>query len=315
MQVQLGFREAPQALEVHRQMIGAGGRGRATIAIGLVLTVGIGFGLRSGNPGLADPPGAAARTLQLTAAARVAVAALARLDMGLEASRDHARRGTALTVSGDAPAAELGTAADLLAGAADGADVARRSLLALAGYAAAIAPRSTTPALSFGGADLVQIAAQLRSSAAAATLFVERRHATEAIVEALKTGLGALDRDDPVAALAALDAAAAPLALLDDWEDRPPLLRYWMTISRELISAAADIASATIANDPAAVQAAAQRYATAADAAQGADNALAFALSEAGSGISATPLRRLAAVADESADARAALQPLLQPAS
>jgi len=315
MQVQLRFREAPEALEVHRQMIGAGGRREAAIAIGVLLAVGIGFGLRSADAALADPPGAAARTARLAEAARVADAALARLDGGLEASRDHARRGTALTVSGDAPAAELGTAADLLARAAEDADAARRSLLALAGYAAAIQPRTTVPALSYGGADLQQIAAQLRSGAAAATLFVERRHATEAIVEALAKGLGALDRDDPIAALAALDAAAAPLALLDDWEDRPPLLRYWMTISRDLIAAAADIASATIANDPTAVEAAGARYAKAAEAARGADNALAFALSEGGSAISAIPLRRLAGLADEAVDARAALQPLLQPPS
>ncbi len=214
-----------------------------------------------------------------------------------------------------APADELSTAADLLAATAEDGDAARSTLLELAGYAASIRPGTVVPALSYGGADLQQIAAQLRSGVEAATLFVERRHATDAVVQALATALGALERDDPAAALSALDASDAPLALLDDWEDRPPLLRYWMTISRDLINAAGDIARATIADDPAAVEAAAARYGKAAEAARGADNALAFALSEQGSAVSATPLRRLAAAADEAADARAAIQQLLPPAS
>jgi hypothetical protein len=300
-------------------MIGAGARRGAAIAIVVVLAVGLGFGLRSADPTAADPPGAVARAGQVAEAARVADAALARLEAGLEASREHARRGTALTVSGagstDKPAKELVAAADLLAAASADADAARRSLIALAGYVAAVQPRTEVPALSFGSGDLEQIGAQLRASAAAATTFVERRHATEAVVEALAAALAALDDDDPVAALAALDAAEAPLALLDGWEDRPPLVRYWMGVSRDLLAAAGDIATATIAHDPAAVQAAAARYAKAADAARGADNALAFALSEAGSAVSATPLRRLAAVADEAGDALAAIQQLLRPAS
>jgi hypothetical protein len=315
VQVQLCLREAPQAVEIHVEMIGAVGRRRAAIAIGLVLAVGIGFGLRSGDAATADPPGAAARADRLAEAARIADAALLRLDDGLEASRDHARRGTALTVSGDAPAPELEAAADLLVAAADDADAAQRSLAALAGYAAAVQPGTAIPALSYGGADVQQIAAQLRAGVAAATLFVQRRHATEAIVESLGAALAALDRDDPAAALSALDAADAPLALLDDWEDRPALLRYWITVSRDLIAAAGDIARATIANDPAAVEAAAARYAKAADLARGADNALAFTLSEEGSAVSATPLRRLAEVADQAVDSRAAIRPLLQPGS
>jgi hypothetical protein len=220
-----------------------------------------------------------------------------------------------LTVAGEAPAQELISAGDLLAAAGEKATAARRALTSLAGVAAAVRPRAVVPGLSYAGPDLEQIAAQLRSGAEAATIFVARRHATEAVVDALAAALVALERDDPAAALAHLDEADAPLQLLEDWEDRPPLLRYWMTTSRDLISAARDIARATIANDPAAVEAAAKRYAAAAKTARGADNALAFTLSEEGSAISATPLRRLATVADEAADARAALQPLLQPPS
>ena len=184
--------------------------------------------------------------------------------------------------------------------------------MALAGVIAAIDPGMTVPALSYGGADLAQMAAQLRSGAVAATLFVDRRHATEEVVDALAAALAALDRDDPTAALTALGRADAPLSLLDDWEEQPPLFRYWMTVSRDLIEAAGDIASATLAGDEAAVRAAGIRYAEAADRARGADNALAVALSEEGSAISATPLRRLAAAAGEVDDVRSAIQPLLQ---
>jgi hypothetical protein len=313
--MQLCLRQGPQAIEVHDQMIGALGRRRAAIAIAAGLAVGIGFGLRAADPAAADPPAAAARGNGLREAANAADVALARLIAGLEPARDHARRGTALTVEGEAPAPELTSAADLLAAAGEKATAARQALLALAGMAAAIRPGLAVPALSYAGPDLEQIAAQLRAGADAATIFVARRTATQAVVDALGAALAALERDDPTAALDALGEADAPLALLEDWEERPPLLRYWMTTSRDLIAAAGDIARATLANDPAAVEAAAKRYAAAAETARGADNALAFTLSEEGSAISATPLRRLAAAADEAADARESLQVVLQPAS
>jgi hypothetical protein len=296
-------------------MIGAGGRRRAVIAIVVGLAVGIGFGLRAADSTRADPPGAAARMQLIADVTDAAAADLGRLSTELDRAREHARRGTALTVSGEAPAPELMAAADILASASDEADAARRALLALAGFAAAVRPGLAVPLLSYGGPDLQLIAAQLRSSADAATLFVERRHATQAVVDALAAGLGALDRNDPAAALDSLGDADAPLALLDAWKERPPLLGYWMRISRDLLDAAADIATATLSHDSAAVKAAADRYAEAAERARGADNALAVALSEAGSAVSATPLQRLAAAGDEAVDVHSALVQGLQPVS
>ena len=289
-------------------MIGAGGRRRAVIAIGLGLVVGIGFGLRSADPARADPPAQAARERQLAQAAESADVALGNLGRRIAVARDHARLGTALTASGEAPAAELTAAAQALVAASRDADEARSDLEHLGGLAAAIAPKERVPALSYGGADLEQIAAQVAVSAPAADLFVERRHATQAVVDALSTALAHLERDEPEAALASLGQADAPMALLQAWEQRPALLRYWMTISTDLLDAAGDIARAAIANDPAAAEAAGQRYAKAAEAAKGADNALALALSEAGAAVSATPVRRLAAVADEVDEARTALR-------
>ena len=293
-------------------MIGATSRRRTAIAFVVGLAIVIGFGLRAADPDASDAPGAVARAGAVAGAAAAADAALARLAAGLDQAREHAREGTALTLSGEEPAAELTRAADLLAGAGGDADAARQALDALAGISAAIDPGLTIPALSHGAADLEQMAGQMRAGAVAATLFVERRHATEEVVDALAAGLTALDRDDPTTALAALDGANAPLVFLGEWEQRPPLFGYWMMVSRDLVEAASDIARATLAGDEAAVRAAGERYAEAADRARGADNALAVALSEAGSAISATPLRRLAAVADEVDDARGRIQPLLR---
>jgi hypothetical protein len=279
------------------------------------VAIGIGLGIRSADPSRADPPAEAARQRLLASAAKDADAALARLGADLLASRDHARRGAALTVSGEAPAPELTSGADLLAGSSDEAEAARRALLALQGVAASVAPGAQVPLLSYGGTDVQLVAAQLRTSAAAATLFVDRRHATQAVVEALAGALAALERDDPGLALTSLDQADAPLAVLEEWKDRPPLLRYWMEVSADLIGAAHDIARATLDHDPAAIAAAGRRYADAAERARGADNALALTLSEEGSGVSATPLRRLASLADEAADARGRLALLLRAAS
>ena len=289
-------------------MIGADGRRRAVISIGLGLAVGICFGLRSADPARADPPAEAARERLVTDAAQAAGVALGSLGRRIALAREHARLGTALTASGEAPAPELTAAADILAAASGEADAAQRRLLVLRGLAAAIEPAAAVPALSYNGTELEQIAAQLEAGAPAATLFVERRHATQAVVDALSAALSELERDEPSAALASLAEADAPMALLEAWEQRPPLLRYWMTISTDLLDAAGDIARATLADDPLAARAAGERYAKAAEAARGADNALALALAEEGAVVSATPLRRLAAVADEVDQARAALR-------
>jgi len=213
------------------------------------------------------------------------------------------------------PAPELALAADRLTAGAATADAVRHALATLAGTAASVAPGREVATLPYGGPELLLIAAQLNVSAPAATLFVERRHASEAVVSALGDAAAALDRDQPAAALASLDAAAAPLALLQDWRDRPPLLGYWMTIAGDLLDAARGIATATIAGNPAAQQAAAARYAAASKTARGADNALAVTIAEEGSAVTSIPLRRLAMAVREAVDLRPALQTLMHPGS
>ena len=279
------------------------------------VAIGIGLGLRSADPARADPPAEAARQRLLMEAAKEADSALASLGADLIAAREHARQGVASTVSGEAPAPALIAAADLLASGSDGAEAARRALLALDGIAASVEPGAHVPLLSYGGTDLQLIAAQLRTSAEAASVFVDRRRATQAVVQALAAALAALERDDPASALTSLDQADAPLAILQAWENRPPLLQYWMGVSADLIGAARDIAKATLDHDKAEIAAAGRRYADAAERARGADNALAVTLSEVASGVSATPLRGLAALADEASDARAGVAPLLRAGS
>jgi hypothetical protein len=297
-------------------MIGGVGMRRAATVISIGLVVGVVFGLRSVDPSQADPPTAVARTQGLAAAAAAADGALARLGAALAEAIEHARRGAALTVAGDlAPAPELESAADSLVAGADTADAARRAMAALAGTAAAVAPGTQVTVFSYSGPDLLLMATALRTSADASTLFVERRQATVAIVEALGDAVSALERNLPAEAVASLDRATAPLALLDAWEERPPLFRYWMQVTRDLLDAARGIATATIAGDPVAVQVAAAQYARAGDAARGADNALAVTISEEGSAVTGASLRRLAAAAGTAADGRAAVQALMHPGS
>lgn len=310
--MQLGLGQGPESIEVHAVMINvARVRGAVTLLV-VVALAGIGFGLRAEDPARADPPGAAERREQLAAAATAADEALAQLSDGLAAALDDARRGAALTVEGDqSPATELVAAADRLEADAAIADAARRALALLAGTAASVPPTSSVPELSYSGPELLGIAAQLRSAADAATVFVERRHATDAVIDAFGAAVAALAGAEPAVAVEHLDTAAAPFASLQDWVDRPPLLRYWMTIIGRLLEAAREIADASIEGDAAAVEVARLRYEEAATVARNADNALALALSEEGSAVSATPLRRLAAAVREAADLRAALEPLL----
>jgi hypothetical protein len=276
------------------------------ILIGLV--VGLGFGLRSADPALADPALEAARTRALAEAEARADSALVSLARVLTDAIGHARNGSAETVAGvRPPAPELKAAASVLEEGSSRADSAHRAVEAFAVLAACIEPSRTVQGLPLSGHDLLLMASGLRSSADAATLFVEWRNATATIVGALGEAVASLDADRPADAITSLDRTIAPLALLDAWVERPPLLRYWMQVTGELIDAARDIADATLAADPAAQKAAAARYGKAAEAARGADNALAVTLSEEGDAVSVIQLQRLAAAASAVADARARL--------
>jgi hypothetical protein len=89
-------------------------------------------------------------------------------------------------------------------------------------------------------------------------------------------------------------------------------LPLWLETTRDLIRAADAIAAASQAGDEAAARAAARRYAAAAQEAHRADVSLALTLSETGSGLTSTPMRRLADELAAIARARAAMASLLQ---
>jgi len=248
--------------------------------------------------------------------ATAADASLARLGDALDAGLEEARLGAALTGTGDRPPeTALRAAATLLDADAATADAASRALEALAGTAASVAPDWEVRQLSYSGPELLTVAAQLRQSADAATVFVQRRIAAQAVLDALGAAVAALDGNRPEAALEHLDRAISPLAVLEEWDDRPPLLRYWESVIGRLLDAARGIAVASIEGDADAVAVAAAQYGEAAKLAGGADNALAVTLAEEGAAVTVTPLRRLAALAGEASDVRMALADLLSPAA
>jgi hypothetical protein len=95
--------------------------------------------------------------------------------------------------------------------------------------------------------------------------------------------------------------------MLAAWEPRPVTLPLWLRTTRQLIGAADDIARAAAEGDADAARRAARRYAAAAEDAHRADVSLALTLSEAGAGLTATPLRRLADQLAAIEDAEAAV--------
>jgi hypothetical protein len=246
----------------------------------------------------ADPPNEAERQAWLRATAGLADAALERLLSRLEAALDPARRGSALVVSGqDLPGPSLEAAAAVLEGAGTAATAVAAAMTDLRSTLACVRPEAAAfPPSPVAVGELDSIAKQLRASAAAAGPFVERRWAAEATLTGLADALAALHRDDAGAALPALDRADASLAEVAAWEEPPPSLAYWVATTGALVTAARAIAEAALAGDEAAAAIAGEAYRAAAERARPADRALALAMAEAGSAISATPLLRLVGV-------------------
>jgi hypothetical protein len=237
-------------------------------------------------------------------------AALAALEAELGPARDAARDGASLIVAGETePQPQLEEAAVLMEAAEPEARAALRALDRLRGTAAAVSPGAVIPALAAPG-ELAGIAEQLRDAATAAGPFLERRLAAERTLERMADALAALRADDLATADRALDDARRARAVLAAWEPRPVTLPLWLQTTRQLIAAASDIARAAATGDPAAARAAARRYAAAAEEAHRADVSLALTLSETGSGLTATPLRRLADQLAALEDARVAVASL-----
>jgi len=304
MLVQLSFRQPPEdgslgAGIAHRGMIRVQ-LGRATsrraLAVGILATLALGalLSARSADPALADPPRQALRLGHLDARARAASGALDDYVATLAAARDAGRRGMALVQAGDEPPAPaLEAAASLVEAATPAAEAAESALSALGGVAAATGAGVEIPMVA-GAVELRGIAGQLRLAADAAGSFVARRQAAVHTLEHLESALAALDAGDPSAALDALAEARAARSRLAAWDPPPITLPIWLRTTERLIRAAEAVARAVIDGDAAAAERAARRYAAAAEEARRADVSLALTLSEAGDGLTATPMRRLA---------------------
>ncbi len=287
--------------------------GRGTwLGVAAVLLFGAVLAARPAAAGAADPALDAARQRALVDRASAAATALAVLEAELGPAREAARAGASLLVEGERPPQpRLEDAAGLLAASAPEADAVADSLVRLRGTAASVSPGLDVPQVR-GATELLQIGGQLLDAAEAAERFFERRMAAERKLARLDAALAALRAEDLEAADRALDDARRARATLATWEPRPVTLPLWLRTTRRLITAADDIAEAAGAGDQTAARIAARRYAAAADEARRADVSLALTLSEAGSGLTAIPLRRLADELAAMEDARAFVQPLLQ---
>jgi hypothetical protein len=281
----------------------------AALLLGLVLAA------RPADPVRADPPLQAARQGALANRAEAARDALLALEGALQPARDAAREGAALVVDGDqAPEPSLERAADLLVGAGDEAGRAVQALDRLRGTAASLSAGIAIPTVP-ASAELASIAGQLSEAAEAAGPFVERRLTARRTLELLEDALAALDANDPKGARPALEDARCALDEVAAWDPAPVTLPLWLQTTERLISAAQGIAEAALAGDEEAAEAAAAEYAAAAEDARRADISLALSLSEAGSALTSTPLRRLADALAAVDAADGVVASLVQPAS
>ncbi|HEX6127476.1 MAG TPA: hypothetical protein VF071_00485 [Candidatus Limnocylindria bacterium] len=288
---------------------------RTLVGVAVALLLGALLAARPADPAAADPAAQWARQQALVARAEEADAALLALQEALQAARDEARRGAALVLDGDdPPASSLTEAARLLDAAAPESAAAVAAMDRLRGTAAATRAGISIPIVPEPG-QLASIADQLRDSAGAVDPFVERRRAAQRTLQRLGSALAALEDNDPAAALAPLEEAREARAVLADWEPAPVTLDLWLETTDRMIVAADAIAEATLAGDAEGVREAAADYAAAAEEARRADVSLGLSLSEAGSALTATPMRRLADALAEVERARAVVASLLQTGS
>lgn len=269
--------------------------------------------LRPAAADAADPPVAAERLAVLHGLAADDDARLAALIDELEAAIEAGRDGSALIIDGDvAPGPDLQDAAEAAAGTVSLARASERVDARLDATLPAVAPGEQALPPGPASTDLLGIDDQLRAAAEASGPFVERRRAAGETLEALNAALAALEADDARGALEALDRADRARATVADWPSPPAVLPFWLDTTRAMLSAARDIADATLAGDATAAEAAGQAYRRAAADAHRADMALALAISESGASLCAVPLRRLADALRLASDRRVAVASVLQ---
>jgi hypothetical protein len=284
---------------------------RVVVALAAITLVGVAFGARPTDQATADPARMAALRALATEQATRADGALRDVEDLLNTGLREASRGQAAVLGGgDDPALIMDRAAVSFENAAGHAEAAEAALAELAWTLRVLDPDARQPTLSHGPADLVDLGARWRATGPPLAAEADLRRAAESTLGALGSALAALDRDDPVAALAALADAEASLDVVRESADGVSTLPFWIATVDELLAAATDIAIAAQAGDAEALAAAQAAYEAAADEAGRADQALAIALGEAAAGITGPASAESAEILREVAAARAALAAL-----
>jgi hypothetical protein len=281
---------------------------RVVAALAAVTMVAVAFGARPSDQATADPVRQASLRALASEQATQADAALRDVEDLLNTGlRDASRAQSAVLGGTDDPAAIIERAAGSIETAAAHTGLAQGALAELAWTLRAIDPDAPPPALAHGPADLVDLAARWRASALPLAAEADLRRAAESTLGALGSGLAALERDDPAAALAALADAEVALDVVRESSDGLTTLPFWIETVDGLVAAATDIAHAAQAGDAEALAAAQRAYELAAAESIRADQALTIALGEAAAGITAPPSEMSAAILRDVAAARAAL--------
>jgi hypothetical protein len=282
----------------------------ALAAIALVAVV---FGARPADEAAADPVQRAELWRLASAQAEQADLALRDVEDLLNAGMREASRGQSAVLGGnDDPAAIMDQAALPFENAAGHLELAHSAMDELSWTLRALDPDTPPPSLAPGPAELVDLGARWRATGLPLAAQADLRRAAEATLGALGSGLAALDRDDPEAALAALADAEAALDVVREAAatSAATTLPFWIATVDALLDAATDVATAAQAGDAEALAAAQARYEAAAEDAERADQALTIALGEAASGITASPSAMSADLLREVAEARAAVAAL-----
>jgi hypothetical protein len=283
---------------------------RVVVAAAALIVVAAMFGARPTDLATADPVRQAALRQLASEQAEAADLALGDVEDLLGTGVREAGRGQAAVLGGSAdPALIMDTAGVSFETAAEQAENAEAALADLAWTLQVLDPDASSPTLSYGPEELVDLGTRWRAAGPPLAAAADLRRAAEATLGALGSALAALDRDDPTAALAALADAEASLDVVREYAERGQVstLPFWITTVEALLAAATDIANAALAGDPAALAAAQAAYEAAAGDAERADRALAIALGEAAAGITSGPAATSADALRDVVAARAAL--------
>ncbi len=245
--------------------------------------------------GAPRPEVAAAASATVADAASRTLAAIDRLEAELAPAVDAARAGSARVVAGDEdPAERLAAAAEMLLAAAPMAVEVREALGDLERARAALDPSARPLPRVPDGGDLATIAGQLGEAGEAGARFAETRRHAEAVSGALVDALDAAAAGEPDKAHQQLLLGLVAVDELRAWEDAAPALSVWIDTVDAMIRSMQRLVDAVRAGDANEAEAAQAAFADAAEGGIEADRALRIGLGEAGSGVTAVPVGRLA---------------------